>query len=102
MQYNNATITKKANVYFDGKVSSRSLVTTEGERKTLGFMLAGSYHFNTQAAEIMEVLNGDCAVCLAGSKDWQTYSAGQSFDVPENSSFNIKTDTFLDYICHFS
>ncbi len=101
MTYQNATITKKANVYFDGKVSSRNIIT-DGESKTLGFMLAGSYHFNTQAAEIMEVLAGSCEICLQGSTTWDTYIEGQSFNVPANSSFDIKITEYLDYICHFA
>jgi len=101
MTYTNATITKKANVYHNGKVSSRSIITEQGETKTLGFMLAGDYHFNTDAAEIMEVLAGSCVVRLSGSNAWQTYSEGQSFDVPEKSAFDIKIDGFLDYICHY-
>jgi len=102
MQYKQASITKKANVYHDGKVSSRSIITAEGETKTLGFMLEGNYTFNTQAAEIMEVLAGECRVRLAGTQDWHSYNAGESFDVPANSSFDIEVSGILDYICHFA
>lgn len=101
MTYQNATVTKKANVYFDGKVSSRSIIA-DGESKTLGFMLAGTYHFNIQAAEVMEVIAGSCEVCLAGSSTWNTYIEGQSFSVPAHSSFDIKVAEYLDYICHFA
>jgi len=100
--YKNATITKKANIYFDGKVSSRSIETAEGEKKTLGFMLPGDYLFNTAAAEIMEVLAGVCEVKIKGESTWNTYAAGQSFDVPANSAFDIKVSEPLDYICHFA
>ncbi len=46
-EFNEVTIIKKANVYFDGKVTSRSVVFPDGSRKTLGIMLPGEYEFNT-------------------------------------------------------
>lgn len=100
--YHNAKITKKANVYFDGKVSSRSIVTEAGESKTLGFMLPGHYLFNTAAAEIMEVLAGHCRVKIKGEHNWSDYQEGQSFHVPANSAFDIEVTQPLDYICHFA
>ncbi|MDQ6978394.1 MAG: pyrimidine/purine nucleoside phosphorylase [Ghiorsea sp.] len=101
MTYPNATITKKANVYYDGDVISRTVKTEDGQTKTLGFMQAGTYNFKTSAAEIMEVLHGECRVRLEGSEDWHIYSAGESFSVPANSSFDIEVADMLDYICHF-
>ena len=38
MQFTNARIIKKANVYYDGKVTSRTIFTETGERKTLGIV----------------------------------------------------------------
>ncbi len=101
MSYTNATITKKANVYFDGQVTSRAVVTAEGENITLGIMLPGSYNFNTGAAEIMEMVQGSCNVRLSGSDAWHSYHAGESFNVPANSSFDIEVTELMDYICHF-
>ncbi|WP_038246758.1 pyrimidine/purine nucleoside phosphorylase [Ghiorsea bivora] len=101
MTYPNATITKKANVYYDGDVISRTITTEDGQTKTLGFMQAGTYHFKTSAAEIMEILHGECRVRLDGSQDWHIYSAGESFNVPANSGFDIEVADMLDYICHF-
>jgi len=101
MSYQNASITKAANVYHGGKVSSRSIVTADGESKTLGFMLAGNYNFGTEAAEIMEILAGSCRVCLGGESDWKNYQAGESFNVGANSRFDIEVSDILDYICHF-
>ena len=101
MSYQNASISKAANVYHGGKVSSRSIVTAEGESKTLGFMLAGHYNFGTESPELMEILAGSCSVRLHGESDWQTYQAGESFNVPANSRFDIEVSDILDYICHF-
>lgn len=101
MSYPNATITKKANVYFDGDVISRAITTEDGQTKTLGFMQAGTYNFKTTAAEIMEISYGECRVRLDGSQDWHIYSASESFHVPANSGFDIEVAEMLDYICHF-
>ena len=47
MEFNNVKVVKKATVYFDGKVTSRTIYLENGERKTLGFMMPGEYVFNT-------------------------------------------------------
>ena len=66
MSYKNVEIRKKANVYHDGKVTSRTIITGSGEMKTLGVMLPGLYRFSTEAPEIMELTQGKCRVKLAG------------------------------------
>ena len=63
-EYNEVTIIKKANIYFDGKVTSRSVVFPDGSRKTLGIMLPGQYEFNTDDKEIIEIISGDLEVSL--------------------------------------
>lgn len=100
MSFKNIEIKKKANIYDGGKVTSRSIITAEGE-KTLGIMMPGTYHFSTNAAEIMELLGGTCRVRLTGEHHWQDYTEGESFNVPANSSFDIEVTELLDYICHF-
>ncbi len=102
MEYTNASVKQKANIYHDGKVTSRSVVTAEGEMKTLGIMLPGLYRFSTQAAEVMEVTQGSCRVKLADEQEWVNFQAGQSFNVAANSHFDIEVDDILDYICHFA
>ena len=101
MSFKNVEVKKKANVYFDGKVTSRTITLASGETKTLGVMLPGTYHFNTQAPEVMDVTQGNCKVKLAGEQAWREYKAGQSFNVPGNSSFDIEATTLVDYVCHF-
>lgn len=101
MSYTQATINKRANVYHDGKVTSRSIVTADGKEKTLGIMLPGSYNFGTGAPEIMEITAGRCRVRLAGEADWQEYATGESFNVPGDSRFDIEAIELLDYVCHF-
>lgn len=101
MSYKNVEVKKKANIYHDGKVTSRTVITPQGEMKTLGVMLPGTYRFNTQAPERMDVTQGHCRVKLANQQGWVDYVAGQSFDVPGNSSFEIEVVALLDYVCHF-
>jgi purine/pyrimidine-nucleoside phosphorylase len=100
-KFENVTIIKKANVYFDGKVTSRTVMFPDGTRKTLGFMMPGEYEFSTGSSEVMEMLNGEMDVLLPGQKDWKTYKAGQSFEVPANSSFKLKLKGLVDYCCSY-
>ena len=65
-EFKNVTIIKKANVYFDGKVTSRTVMFADGTKKTLGIMMPGDYEFNTAAAEIMEMLGGSMEVLYPG------------------------------------
>lgn len=100
-EFKNVTIIKKANVYFDGKVTSRTIRFENGSKKTLGYMLPGEYEFNTDAPEAIEVLSGMCGVLLPGSKEWKKVKVGSSFDVPGNSKFKIKVIEATDYCCSF-
>lgn len=100
-QFDNVSVVKKANLYFDGKCVSHTVLFADGTRKTLGVIFPSSLTFNTGAPEIMEVNAGICRVRLAGSDEWQTYGAGQQFSVPGNSSFDIEVVETLDYVCHF-
>ncbi len=101
MSFKNAEIHRKANVYHGGNVTSRSIITADGEMKTLGVMLPGVYRFSTQAQERMEVTQGHCRVKLADKQGWEDYQAGASFFVPANSHFEIEVDELLDYVCHY-
>ena len=100
-EFNNVTVVKKANIYFDGKVASHTVLFADGSKKTLGVMQPGEYQFSTGKAEIMEILSGELDLQLAGSSDWKTVKGGESFDVPANSSFTMKVRTVSDYCCSF-
>jgi purine/pyrimidine-nucleoside phosphorylase len=101
IEFTQVTVTKKANVYFDGKVTSRTITFADGSKKTLGIMLPGEYTFNTDAGELMEILSGNLQVQVAGSKEWQTYGEGTVFEVPAKSRFNLKVAAITDYCCSF-
>ncbi len=100
-EFVNVTIVKKANVYFEGKVVSRTVKFADGTTKTLGFMMPGDYSFDTQKAEVMEILAGKLDVMLPGSSDWQAIEGGQSFDMPSHSNFQLKIYQATDYCCSF-
>lgn len=95
------SIEKKANFYFDGNVSSRTIHLNTGERKTLGFMLKGEYLFNAGVEELMEVLNGEMKIKLQGETEYSNFVQGTSFIVPKNTSFNVIVDSFADYCCSY-
>ncbi|WP_224983065.1 pyrimidine/purine nucleoside phosphorylase [Geomonas agri] len=100
-EFNNVTVVKEANVYFDGGVTSRTIFFADGSRKTLGIMMPGEYTFNTGSAELMEIMSGEMTVLLPGSPDWVTIKGGEAFEVPENSSFKLKVSAVSDYCCSF-
>ncbi|HYE36995.1 pyrimidine/purine nucleoside phosphorylase [Methylocaldum sp.] len=101
-QFDNVSAVKKANVYFDGKCISHTVLFPDGSRKTLGVIFPSALTFNTAAPEIMEINAGVCRVRLAGETEWKTYGAGESFQVPGDSRFDIETTEMLDYVCHFA
>lgn len=100
-EFSNITVTKKANVYFDGKVTSRTITFADGSKKTLGIMLPGEYSFNTDSKELMEILAGSLQVQLPGSEEWRAYQGGTTFEVPANSCFYLKVSALTDYCCSF-
>ncbi|HEV2610050.1 MAG TPA: pyrimidine/purine nucleoside phosphorylase [Noviherbaspirillum sp.] len=100
-QFDNVAVVKKANIYFDGKCVSHTVLFPDGTKKTIGVIFPSSLTFNTGAPEIMELNAGQCRIRLKGEQEWKTYEGGQSFNVPGNSSFDIETLQTLDYVCHF-
>ena len=100
-EFNNVSVVKKANAYFGGNVSSRTIRFADGSLKTLGFMLPGEYTFNTADKELMEIIDGDLDVLLPGTDRWQRVTGGESFDVPANVAFTVKINIPTDYCCSF-
>ena len=100
-QFDQVSVVKKANVYFDGKCISHNVIFADGSKKSVGVILPSSLTFNTGAPEIMEIVAGKCRVRLAGESDWKTYEGGQRFEVGGASHFEIEALTTVDYVCHF-
>jgi purine/pyrimidine-nucleoside phosphorylase len=100
-QFDNVNVKRKANVYFDGKCVSHTLMFPNGTRKTIGVIFPSTLTFNTGSPELMELNAGVCKVRVKGDDEWKTYKAGDKFTVPGDSSFDIETLEMLDYVCHF-
>lgn len=102
VEFANVTASAKANIYFDGKVVSHSLLFSNGAKKTLGLIYPGEFHFGTDAPERMDITSGSCRVRLDGTSEWKDVSAGGSFAVPGKSGFDITvTDGIAEYVCSF-
>lgn len=100
--FENVTVDTQANIYFDGRVVSHSVYFTDGSKKTLGIIYPGSYHFSTEAPELMEIIDGSCEIKLDGSAPTKSIPAGESFDIAANSGFSITVkDGVCQYICSF-
>ena len=97
---NNASIVKAANIYYDGKVTSRTVNLSDGTTQSLGIMMPGEYTFGTNEAEIMEMMSGDLEIKLP-NEEWKTLSTPETFSVPANSSFDLKIKTVTDYCCSY-
>lgn len=100
-RFESVNVVREANIYFDGRVTSRTVEFSDGAVKTLGIMLPGEYTFNTGKSELMEITSGHVSWCAAGSGEWQDVGSGESFRVEGNSSFQIRVHEVTDYICSF-
>jgi uncharacterized protein YaiE (UPF0345 family) len=100
-EFTNVTVIKKANIYFDGKVVSRTVVFADGSKKTLGIMQAGEFEFGTGDKEIMEIMSGELEVALPGASGWRAVKGGESFEVPANAKFTMRVKSLTDYCCSF-
>ena len=101
-EFHQVTALTKANIYFEGKVASHTILFPDQSKKTLGLIYPGAFHFGTDQAELMEIVAGECAVKIDGESEIKIYAAGQSFKVPAKSGFDIKvTSGICEYICSF-
>jgi uncharacterized protein YaiE (UPF0345 family) len=102
MQIPNVTAIAKANIYFDGRVISHSILHTDNSKQTLGVIFPGTYHFGTDAAEKMEITDGQCSVVLDGSSESKIYATDSCFEIPAKSGFTITVSEGLcQYVCSF-
>lgn len=100
-QFDNVSVVKQANVYFDGKCVSHTVILPDGTRKSVGVILPSRLLFSTGAPEVMELIAGECKVTLAGETEARQYRAGDAFTVPGESSFQIEVSDTVHYVCHF-
>ena len=99
--FENVTVVKEVNAYFDGKVTSRTVVFPDGSKRTLGVMLPGEYEFGTDAKELMEIMSGELEVMLPGASEWKVIKGADSFEVPADSKFQLKISSLTDYCCSY-
>jgi uncharacterized protein YaiE (UPF0345 family) len=100
-EFTNVSVVKKANCYFGGGVTSRTIRFPDGSKKTLGIMQPGDYEFATLDREIMEILEGDLDVLLPDAADWVQVRGGESFEVPAQAKFSLRVRALTDYCCSF-
>lgn len=101
-QFDEVSVSTTANVYFEGKVVSHTVVFKDGTKKTLGLIYPGGYVFNTGAPERMDITAGSCRYRLKGQADWSRCDSPGHFEVPGDSSFEIEVDQGVtEYVCSF-
>ena len=101
-KFEQVSVGKKANVFFDGKCVSHSVFFADGSRKTVGVIMPGAQlTFNVGAPELMEITSGECQVKIAGDNEFKTYTAGSQFKVATNGSFEIHAKDEVNYVCSF-
>ncbi|HKK04453.1 MAG TPA: pyrimidine/purine nucleoside phosphorylase [Gammaproteobacteria bacterium] len=101
MDFDNVSVKRRAEILHGGRASRRSIITADGDMKSLGLVLPGNYRFTTQAAETLEVTAGHCRVKRAEDQAWVDCGPGQSIAVPANSYFEMEADEPVDYVCHY-
>ncbi|WP_017811487.1 pyrimidine/purine nucleoside phosphorylase [Paenibacillus shenyangensis] len=101
-QFEQVTVIKEANIYYEGKVTSRTVLLPDGSKVTLGIMMPGSYEFGTDQHETMEILSGQLSVQLPGSEEWLHIDGQSTFEVPANTRFKLEIKTVTDYCCSYS
>ena len=99
--FSNVTVSAEANVYFDGQVTSRTIIFADGSKKTFGVMLPGEYEFGTAVRELMEITSGELAVLLPGADAWQDFRGGMAFEVPAQAKFSLKVHQITNYVCSY-
>ncbi|MCR8843997.1 pyrimidine/purine nucleoside phosphorylase [Paenibacillus sp. SC116] len=101
VQFEQVTVVKAANIYFDGKVTSRTVLFGDGTKKTLGIMMPGEYEFGTDVEELMEITSGRLDVLLPGSDEWIHIDGTGAFTVPAHASFKLVVHVVTDYCCSY-
>jgi len=100
-EWRNVTVEKAANIYFDGRVTSRTAWLHDGSKITLGIMLPGKYEFHTNSMEVIDVISGEMEFLLSGETLWREISGRGTFSVPAHSSFKVKIHSVTDYCCSY-
>ncbi len=100
-QFEQVTVVKKANIYYEGNVTSRTVVFADGTKKTLGILMPGEYEFGTDVKEIMEIQSGELLVQLPGETAWISIQGSGKFEVPAHAKFKLQVKIVSDYVCSY-
>lgn len=98
--FENVKVVKKSNIYYDGKVTSRTIVTSDDKKKTLGIMLPGEYEFETGGKEIIHIYRGIISIKLPGGEK-KTYKVGDEIAIPADTTFKAEVEELVDYCCSY-
>ena len=74
----------QSNEYFEGKVKSIGFTSSSTGRASVGVMVEGEMN-----------------VLLPGEIEWKVYTAGEVFNVPGNSEFNLQIVEPTSYLCRY-
>lgn len=99
-KFESVTVVKAANIYFDGKVTSRTVEFADGSIKTLGIMLPGEYKFNTGKPELMEIQAGQLNYCLSGETQWHDVKGENPFTFRATRILNSKSRKWPTIFVH--
>ena len=99
--FQDVSVDKLANIYFDGKVISRNIFFKDGSKKTLGVMLIGEYEFNTESRELIEIISGRLNLKIERENDWKLITEAMHFNIPKNSSFKLEVLELVNYACSY-
>ena len=101
-QFNQVTVIKKANIYFDGKCISHTIQFDDGSKKTVGVILPTEKPLmcETHVPERMGIIAGGSRVKIAEQAESELCRAGQSFYVSGSIRFSVETVEPSDYVCH--
>lgn len=91
----------ESNEYFSGKVKSIGFDSCSTGRASVGVMMEGEYQFGTAEPEEMTVITGALNVLLLGETEWKIYKAGDQFNVPGNSKFDLQVTESTSYLCRY-
>ena len=96
-RFDHVSVEKIANVYYEGRTFSRTVWFEDGRKKMLGIVLPCDadvpvYEFKTDSSERIEI--------LAGEEEFTYYRAGQAFLVEGHSSYELRNEAVVQYICH--
>ena len=96
MQFDQVSVGKKANVFFDGKCVSHTVTLPNGVRKSVGVVLPSTLRFDLRTKEVMEVVDGNAFVSINGAPE-QEFKAGQSWEVEKGGYFIIRAEQPVHY-----